>query len=314
MLSPIRNALILTAGLGTRLRPLTDVRAKPAIPVAGEPMIRRIAAWLVSRGVDDLVLNLHHRPETLTAVLGDGRDLGARVRYSWELPRLLGSAGGPRLARPIVGAGTFLLVNGDTLTDVDLVRLAEAHAASGALVTLALVPNREFLRYGGVRLDALGCVTGFTRRGPSAEGSHHYIGVQVVDGRVFDGIESGAAASSIGGVYNALIASRPGAVRAVVSDAAFYDVGTPADYWRTSQAFAAAEGRTSSSAGRGARIDPKARITQSILWDDVAVGAGALLDECIVTDGVRVPAGASHRRAILVAGDDGLPIGFPLNL
>src|SRR5436190_1495359 len=132
----IRHAVILTAGLGTRLRPLTDVRAKPAIPVAGEPMIRRIVAWLVSRGVVDLVLNLHHRPETLTRVLGDGRDLGARVRYSWELPLVLGSAGGPRLARPIVGAGSFLILNGDTLTDVDLRSLADAHAASDALVTL----------------------------------------------------------------------------------------------------------------------------------------------------------------------------------
>ena len=126
----IRQALVLTAGLGTRLQPLTGVRAKPAIPVAGEPMIRRIAAWLVCNGVDDLVLNLHHRPETLTSVLGDGRDLGARVRYSWELPRILGSAGGPRLARDIVGAAPFLIVNGDTLTDVDLARLAEIGRAS----------------------------------------------------------------------------------------------------------------------------------------------------------------------------------------
>ena len=206
----IRHALVLTAGLGTRLRPLTDVRAKPAIPVAGVPMIRRIAAWLVSQGVDDLVLNLHHRPETLTAVLGDGRDLGARVRYSWEVPRILGSAGGPRLARPIIGAGSFFIVNGDTLTDVDLDRLADAHAASGALVTLALVPNREFLRYGGVQVDAQGRVTGFVRRGPSAEGSHHFVGVQMVDGRVFDAVEPGAAASSIGGIYDALIAVAAG--------------------------------------------------------------------------------------------------------
>ena len=311
---PIRHALVLTAGLGTRLRPLTDVRAKPAIPVAGEPMIRRIAAWLVSRGVDDLVLNLHHLPETLTASLGDGRDLGARVRYSWEQPRILGSAGGPRLARAIVGADTFLIVNGDTLTDVDLSQLAETHAASGALVTLALVPNREFLRYGGVQLDADGRVTGFVRRGAAAEGSYHYIGVQAVAGGVFDGIEPGDAASSIGGVYDAWIASQPGSVRAVVSDAAFHDVGTPADYWRTSQAFAAASGSTSSSVGSGARIDESARVTQSILWDDVEVGAGALLDECIVTDGVRVPAGASHRRAILVRGTDGQVRVSALNL
>src|SRR5437867_11662461 len=147
----IRHALILTAGLGTRLRPLTNVRAKPAIPVAGEPMICRIIAWLASRGgVTDLVLNLHHRPDTIAAVVGDGADLGARVRYSWEQPVVLGSAGGPRQALPILGADPFFIVNGDTITDVDLEALADAHVRTGALVTLALVPNREFDRYGGV--------------------------------------------------------------------------------------------------------------------------------------------------------------------
>ena len=308
----IRQALVLTAGLGTRLRPLTDVRAKPAMPVAGEPMIRRIARWLGSRGIDDLVLNLHHRPETLTAVLGDGRDLGARIRYSWELPRVLGSAGGPRLARPILGADAFFIVNGDTLTDVDLAGLADAHRQSGALVTLALVPNREFLRYGGVTVDAHGAITGFLRRGSAAAGSYHYIGVQLVAGQVFDGIAPGDSAASIGGVYDALIASRPGSVRAAISDAAFYDVGTPADYWRTSRAFAASP--EASTVGQRGRIEPSARVTRSILWDDVDVGAGAVLDECIVADGVRVPAGASHRRAILVRDDAGAIAVSPLTL
>jgi mannose-1-phosphate guanylyltransferase len=308
----IRHGLVLTAGLGTRLSPLTDVRAKPAIPVAGTPMIRRIVRWLVSQGVDDLVLNLHHRPASLTARLGDGRDLGARVRYSWELPRILGSAGGPRLARAIVGADPFLIVNGDTLTDVDLLRLVDAHSASGALVTMALVPNSEFMRYGGVLIDADGRVTGFVRRGPSAKGSYHFVGVQVVAGRVFDAVEPGTAASSIGGVYDAWIAA--GAIRGVVADAAFYDVGTPADYWRASLAIAATEGTSGSSVGAGTRIDPSAHVRQSVLWDDVAVGPGAQLDECIVTDGVQVPAGASHRRAILVRGDDGEPCASPLNL
>src|SRR5206468_8841769 len=136
----ITHALVLTAGLGTRLRPLTDVRAKPAIPVAGEPMIRRIITWLAAHGVTDLVLNLHHRPETLTAVVGDGADLSVRVRYSWE-PRILGSAGGPRQALPLVAADPFLVVNGDTIADVDLSVLAAAHDTSDAIVTLALVPN-----------------------------------------------------------------------------------------------------------------------------------------------------------------------------
>jgi len=123
---------VLTAGLGTRLRPLTDVRAKPAIPVAGQPMIRRIIRWLVSRGVTDLVLNVHHLPETLTAVVGDGSDLAARVRYSWEQPRVLGTAGGPRLALPLVATDTFFIINGDTLTDVDLTAIGRTHADSGA--------------------------------------------------------------------------------------------------------------------------------------------------------------------------------------
>src|SRR6266851_3658628 len=100
----IRHALVLAAGLGMRLRPLTTVRAKPAIPVAGDPIARRIVRWL-----------------------GDGSDLGARVRYSWEQPVVLGSAGGPRLALPMLEADTFLIVNGDTLTNVDLGQLAAVH-------------------------------------------------------------------------------------------------------------------------------------------------------------------------------------------
>ncbi len=315
--APVRHALVLTAGLGTRLQPLTDVRAKPAIPVAGEPLIRRIISWLVSQGADDLVLNLHHRPETITAVVGDGRDLGARVRYSWEHPRILGSAGGPRLARPIIGArgaGTFLIINGDTLTDVDLAQLADAHAAFGGLVTLALVPNSAFTRYGGVRLDEQGRVVGFARRGPSSAGTHHFIGVQIVEAEVFDAVAPGEAASSIGGVYDALIASRPGAVRGFVCGAEFWDVGTTTDYWRTSQAFMARAAGPSSGIAQSARIDASARVTGSILWDDVQVGPDAVIDECIITDRVRVRAGAAYRRAILIRGNDDDLIETPLDV
>jgi mannose-1-phosphate guanylyltransferase len=301
----ISHALVLTAGHGTRLRPLSDVRAKPAIPVAGEPMIRRIIRWLVSRGVADLVLNLHHRPETLTTVVGDGSDLSARVRYSWEQPQVLGSAGGPRLALPLVAADVFLVVNGDTLTGLDLDALVAAHTASDALVTLALVPNREFGRYGGVQLDEDGRVTGFVRRGPAAAGSWHYIGVQVVSASVFAPLDPRVPAQSIGGLYDALLAAAPGAVRGFRSDTSFWDVGTIADYWHTSAAFMRQEGRIGSSVGQGVRIDPSARVEESILWDDVAVGAGAVIDRCIVTDRVSVPDGARYQDAVLVAAGDG---------
>ena len=295
----ITHALVLTAGLGTRLRPLTDVRAKPAIPVAGEPMIRRIISWLAAHGVTDLVLNLHYRPETLTAVVGDGTDLSVRVRYSWE-PRILGSAGGPRQALPLVAADPFLVVNGDTIADVDLAKLAAAHDTSDAIVTLALVPNHEFHRYGGVLLDREGRVTGFVNRGPSAEGSYHYIGVQVVQGAAFDAVPEGEAARSIGGVYDALMHQQPGSVRGFVSDAEFWDVGTIEDYWRTSTALAARGDMADLGVGRRCHVDRSARIARSILWDDVQVGAAAVIEDCILTDGVRVEAGAVHRSEILI--------------
>lgn len=291
MTRPIDRALILAAGLGTRLRPLTNVRAKPAIPVAGEPLIRRIVGWLVANGVADLVVNLHHLPETVTAVLGDGSDLGARVRYSWEQPVVLGSAGGPRQALPILGAETFYIVNGDTLTDLELPRLGAAHAASEALVTLALTPNYDPARYGGVRLDG-DAVTGFVPRGDRAKGSFHFIGVQAAAASAFRDLPAGSPAHSIGGVYDRLLAQNPGSVRGFVCDARFYDIGTIEDYVRTCRALAPGS-------------------ASAISWSDVEIGAAARLEECIVTDGARVPAGASYTRHVLMRGPDGRLVALP---
>jgi mannose-1-phosphate guanylyltransferase len=234
----IRHALVLAAGLGVRLRPLTLVRAKPAVPVGGVPIVRRILAWLAGEGVTDAVINLHHLPDTITAVVGDGSDLGVRVRYSWEQPIVLGSAGGPRHALPIIGSATFFIVNGDTLTDLALAPLADAHAASDAMVTMALVPNREPHRYGGVRMTADGHVTGFVARGAAALGSYHFIGVQAAEARVFAGLKDGEKINSTRGVYDALIASTPGSIRGYLCDAAFWDIGTPEDYAATDAAFA----------------------------------------------------------------------------
>lgn len=304
-----RHALVLTAGLGTRLRPLTDVRAKPAVPVAGDPLIRRIIAWLSVCGVTELVLNLHHRPETVTAVVGDGSDLGARVRYSWELPSVLGSAGGPRLALPLVGADPFLIVNGDTITDLDVRALAAAHQEAGASVTLALVPNVEPERYGGVRLDADGAVTGFVRRGPEAAGSFHFIGVQMASPDVFRALPAGQAARSIGGVYDELIARRPGSIRGFASKAAFWDIGTPSDYVRTCWAFA---GANDTIVGHRVEIDRSAHLGRCILWDDVQVGADCRLNDCIATDRVHVPAGSHYERMILTASESATPTACPL--
>jgi NDP-sugar pyrophosphorylase family protein len=285
------------------LRPLTDVRAKPAIPVAGVPIARRIIGWLAGAGVNDLVLNLHYLPQTIASAVGDGSDLSSRVRYSWEQPVVLGSAGGPRQALSILGVETFLMVNGDVLTDVDLPALCEAHASTGADVTMALVPHPEPQRYGGVRLDASGAVTGFPAPGAAAGDVYHFVGVQIVKAEVFRPLPAGRPVQSTRGAYDELIARRPGSVRGFVSRASFWDVGTVADYWNTSWAFAA--GSAAALHGARARLDSSSVVSRSILWDDVVVAEGCELDECIVADGVWVPPGTRLRRTIVTRGPDG---------
>jgi NDP-sugar pyrophosphorylase family protein len=298
-------ALVLTAGLATRLRPLSLVRAKAALPVAGVPLIHRILESLKGGGVTDAVLNLHHLPHTLTALVGDGSSLGVRVRYSWEVP-VLGSAGGPRRAAPLLGP-RFVIVNGDTLTNVDLPALLAHHRGSGALVTMAVVPNTEPEKYSGLVAGRDGAMTGVAKRG-STQPSFHYVGVQVVEARAFDSVPADTPYESVAALYPSLIAAQPDAVRVFETTAEFFDIGTPADYLETSLRIAEREGRDP-VATSGARIDPAARIERTVLWDDVVVEAGTMLRECVVADGVRVPADTSWHGVTIRQADGELAAG-----
>jgi len=310
---PAPRALVLTAGLGTRLLPLTSVRAKAAVPINGEALVRRVLRGLATTGISDIVLNLHYRPASIAALVGDGSDLGVRVRYSWEQP-LLGSAGGPRHALPLVADrddDDFLIVNGDTLTDVDIWSLAAHHRESGALVTMALIPNPRPDRYGGVLISQDGRITGFTRaRQPTAAAgdgapTFHFIGVQMASARAFAMLEDGVPAESVNALYPRLIADQRGSVAGYVSQASFLDIGTPRDCLDTSLALARVEGAR--VAGAGARIADSAVLVRSMVWDDVTVGARAHLQDCIVADGVRIPDGARYERCAIVPAGERTP-------
>jgi mannose-1-phosphate guanylyltransferase len=280
-------ALVLTAGLATRLRPLSFVRAKAALPIGDRAIVQRILQWLAGHGVNDAVLNLHHLPHTITRIVGDGSKEEVRVRYSWEMP-VLGSAGGPRHALPLLASSAFLIVNGDTLTNVDVGELVDAHRKSGALVTMAVIPNTEPAKYGGVVADNRGIVAGFTNAG-STDRSFHFIGVQVVEGAAFASLPDNMPAESVKDLYPALIAARPGSIRAFITDAEFFDVGTPRDYFDTCMRFRTREREEPN----GSRIpDPGSRIQDCIVWHDVQIDPRARLRRCILTDGVRVPAGS----------------------
>jgi mannose-1-phosphate guanylyltransferase len=276
-------ALVLTAGFGTRFRPLSYVRAKPAVPVAGQPLVCRILGWLAAEGVTDTILNLHYKPETITAVVGDGADLGLRVRYSWENP-ILGSAGGPRKALPLLDAARFLIVNGDTLCRVDLTAMLEQHEASGALVTMALVGNPDPTHYGGVEVDQGGCVRSFPRPGRGGSSALHFVGVQIVESSVFANLAVDRPAETVREIYPALMAENPASVQAFLTDAAFRDIGTPADYLATSLALAEDEGRRELPPGVRAAIDPSARMVRTAIWDDVTIGSESDLADSVIAE------------------------------
>jgi mannose-1-phosphate guanylyltransferase len=289
-------ALVLTAGLGTRLQPLSSVRAKPALPVAGTPLVTRILKWLKRAGIQRVVLNLHHRADSITSIVGDGSRLGLDLRYSWET-NILGSAGGPARAIPLLQSDRFLIVNGDTLADVDLQAIAAQHVDTNAQVTMALVDGRA--GYNGVIADANGIVRGFGRE----PGAFHFIGIQAVNASVFAGVSADVKSETVHGIYPSLIAGRPEAIRMFHTGAEFFDIGSPRDYLDTAATLAAREG-VPLDRGHGCDIAPDATLTNTILWDRVRIGAGASLIDCVVADDVIVPPGAKYSRASLVMRDN----------
>ena len=292
------TALLLTAGLGTRLRPLTDDLAKPALPVAGATLVERIVLGLRRHAVTDLLLNLHYLASTITGVVGDGTGLGVRVRYSWEMP-LLGSGGGPRRAFSLVSDDRLWLVNGDTLSDVDLQAMSREHAQTDALVTMAVIPNPAPARYGGVVVDQDGTVTAFVPRGAPGP-TWHFVGVQIAERAAFAPLADGVPAESVTGVYRSLMNGRRGAVRAFRTATRFLDIGTPRDYLEACLAIAGA----TVVAPASARVAASARVSRAVLWDAVRIGEDVVLDQVVVTRGVQVPPGFAAARAVLTPGSE----------
>jgi mannose-1-phosphate guanylyltransferase len=300
------RALLLTAGLGTRLQPLTYRRAKAAVPINGEPLVNRIIRWVSAAGIRDLVLNLHHHPASIASVVGDGSGLGVRVRYSWEQP-VLGSAGGPRHALPLLADDaddTFLVVNGDTLTNLDVRDVLARHRDSNAIVTMALIENPRPDVYGGVRVSDDGWVTGFAPRGHQGR-SYHFIGVQAVRAHAFGDLEDGVPFESVNTLYPRLIAQNPRAIAAHISTASFLDIGTPRDCLETSLLLAQREGAR--LIGERASVATSAVLTDTVLWDDVTIGREVELRECIVADGATIPSGARFARCSIVPADGRTP-------
>jgi len=146
------KAMVLAAGQGTRLRPLTDNLPKALVPVAGRPMIDYALLLLRHYGIRDVIINLHHFGEQIERHLGDGKDFGLKIIYSNE-PELLDTGGGLLKAKPFLDDGTFIVINTDALIDLNLADLIAFHKNVNAAATLVLRPDENADRYGSMDID-----------------------------------------------------------------------------------------------------------------------------------------------------------------
>ena len=304
------KAMILAAGFGTRLFPLTIDRTKPAIPFLGKPLVGYVAEYVARFGFKEIVVNLHHQPDSVIEALGDGSVFGVHINYTREEPHILGTAGALDNARHLLKDEPFLIVNGKIITDIDIGSLVEAHRASGALATMVLKPNVKREKFTVVETQD-GFVTGF---GPHAKPFSEeeirdttsdltpplmFTGIHILDPRVFDYIPRGVFSDIVMDVYRPALA-KGDKIAAHVADGKWYELSTIPRYLDISLAMM--EG-TDIFTGTNCNVDVEAVVRDSVFWDNVTVQAGANLYRTIVADGVTIGEGDQFENAAIVRAE-----------
>ncbi|HSE33996.1 MAG TPA: NDP-sugar synthase [Pyrinomonadaceae bacterium] len=292
------RALVLSAGYGTRLWPLTEDRTKPAIPILGKPLVGYVAEYLAQYGVNEIVVNLHHRPESVRAALGDGRAFGVKLTYVEE-PVILGTSGALDNARDLFVEDTFVVVNGKIITDIDLKAAFETHRKNDALATLVLIENRKRETFSVVETRN-GLITGFggmpTR--DQTDTPLMFTGIQILEPRIFDYIPRGIFSHSTTDVYPQAIANGE-RIAAHVAYGKWRELSTLQRYLDISIEMLRERGE-SCSTGRNSRISPEATVVDSVLWDNVQVSEGAQVKRAVLADNVRISANEVVTDAIVV--------------
>lgn len=301
--------MVLAAGEGVRLRPLTHLLAKPVVPVLNRPLLHWTLERLAAAGVTEAVVNLHHLPRTVRQALGDGRRFGLRLRYSPE-PELLGTGGGPRQARRLLGDAPVLIVNGDVLFEFDVRALWERHVASGARATLGLRPNPDPRRYSPVMTARDGRILSIAGQPTPAQGTCSlFTGVHVLDPALLERLPPGKS-DSVRDLYLPLIAQGE-RLHGVRLRGAWYDLGGPALYRHAQVVLARRAVPAGALVAPGARVHAGARLRACVVGARCVVGAGARLERSVLWDGVHVGRAARVSGCILTSGvhlDDGAQV------
>lgn len=293
------RAIVLSAGYGTRLWPLTEDRTKPAIPILGKPLVGYVAEYLAGYGIDEIVVNLHHRPESVRRALGDGSSFGVKLFYVEE-PEILGTSGALDNTREFFEQDTFVVVNGKIITDIDLNAALETHRSMNALATLVLLPNTRRERFSVVETEAgrIRRFAGMPVAGQAGEAPLMFTGIHILEPRIFEYVPRGVFSDSVIDVYPKAIANGE-IVAAHVASGKWRELSTLKRYLDISLELLKEEGKPLVK-GANTVISPSAHVTDSVLWDDVEVGAGARVSRAILADDVKINDGEIVENAVVV--------------
>lgn len=306
------KAMILAAGFGTRLFPLTIDRTKPAIPFLGKPLVGYVAEYIAKFGFEDVVVNLHHQPESVKKALGDGAAFGVKIHYTIEEPEILGTAGALDHARFLLEDDTFLIINGKIITDIDISAAIETHKKSDALATMVLKPNYNHERFTIVETEG-DSITGFgdfpklltvdqlsnLESQPSTP--LMFTGIHILEPRVFDYIPRGVYSDIVPTFYNPAIKNGERIV-AHVADGNWFELSTIPRYLDISMAML--DGQTEKLIkGENCQISNAATVKDSVIWDDVTIADGAELYRTIIADGVRIKSGERFENVAIVRAE-----------
>lgn len=287
------KAVVLVGGFGTRLRPLTLTTPKQMLPVVDRTMLEHVVGGLGRHGVDEVVLALGYKEDVFRDAFPDGDCAGVALRYAVE-PEPLDTAGAVRFAADAAGIDeTFLVVNGDVFTDLDVRRLWDRHHEVDAEATIALTPVEDPSRYGVVPTDPAGKVLGFVEKPPRDEAPTNWInaGTYVLEPSVLARIDPGRRVSIERETFPAIV--EDGGLWALQSHAYWVDAGTPETYVRIQlDLIDGVRGGEWAAIARSARVAADAVVDHSVVMPGAVIDAGATVRDSVVSPGAHVAAGA----------------------
>lgn len=285
--------MILAAGYGTRLRPITYTLPKPMVLLAGRPLIGHLVGFVAAAGVREIIVNLHHFPAIIERYLRSAFP-SLSFHFSHE-PEILGTGGGVRKVRALLEREEdFFLLNGDTYASPDFHALREGRRLRDSISAMTLRHPPAGDRYTAVWVDE-GTINGF---GQGHGEALMFSGSHCVSSRVFRYIPDRDASDLTGHVYVPLIESGQETIAAVVDDnPLWFDVGTP-------QRYLAASRKLGNMIGKSV-IEGDVR--DSVVWDDCYIGRGVTLESCIVAHGVEMRAPMRLNNAIVCRDDAAIP-------